>query len=68
MYGHATASEPSQSQSIRLIDLNRIQVYEAGAMLVTFLAHPGHSEGDEERRSQLYGALCAFMLQAKMLR
>jgi hypothetical protein len=54
----------SQSPNIRLIDLNRMQVYEAGAMLVAFLAYPGDSVADEERRSQLYGALCACMLQA----
>ena len=64
MCGYFPASEPGQSPNIRLIDLNRIQVYEAGAMLVTFLAYPGDSVGDEERRSQLYGALCACMLQA----
>ena len=35
MYGQVMTSEPSQSTNIRFIDLNRVQVYEAGAMLIT---------------------------------
>ena len=64
MYGQVMTSEPNQSTNIRFIDLNRVQVYEAGAMLVTHLAYPGDSAWGEEQRAQLHGALCTCMLQA----
>jgi hypothetical protein len=50
--------------TVHLVDFNRVQVYEAGAMLVTLLAYPGASGSDEERRSQLHASLCACMLRA----
>jgi hypothetical protein len=49
---------------VHLVDFNRIQIYEAGAMLVTLLAYPGASGSDEERRGQLHASLCARMLRA----
>jgi hypothetical protein len=64
MYGQATASERSKDTNIRLIDFNRLDVYEAGAMVVTFLAYPGDSASDEERRAQLHRTLCAGMFGA----
>ena len=50
--------------TVHLVDFNRVQTYEAGAMLVTLLAYPGASGSDEERRSQLHASLCAYMLRA----
>jgi len=50
--------------TVHLVDFNRVQIYEAGAMLVTLLAYPGASGSDEERRSQLHASLCAYMLRA----
>jgi hypothetical protein len=35
--------------AIHLIDFNRLEVYEAGAILVSWLAYPGESEHEEER-------------------
>ena len=29
--------------TVHLVDFNRVQIYEAGAMLVTLLAYPGAS-------------------------
>jgi hypothetical protein len=40
--------------TVHLVDFNRVQIYEAGAMLVTLLAYPGASGSDEVRRSQLH--------------
>jgi len=36
--------------TVHLADFNRIELYEAGAMLVTLLAFPGKSADDEEER------------------
>jgi hypothetical protein len=46
------------------IDFNRLEVYEAGALLVTLLAYPGESRHDDEQRSRLHASLCACVLQA----
>jgi hypothetical protein len=40
--------------AIRSIDFKRLEVYEAGALLVTLLAYPGESEHEEERRSRVH--------------
>ena len=64
MFPEVTASEPRQSMNIRLIDFDRIEIYEAGAMLVTLLAYPDDSAPEEERRTQLFGVLCACMVRA----
>lgn len=50
--------------AVHLIDLNRMQIYEAGAILITLLAYPGDRQFDEERRGQLHASLCACMLRA----
>jgi hypothetical protein len=46
------------------IDFNRLEVYEAGALLVTLLAYPGDNKHDDERRSQVHASLCACTLRA----
>jgi hypothetical protein len=48
--------------SIRLIDFNRVEIYEAGALLVTLLAYP---EESEEVRSQVHASLCAHALRVR---
>src|SRR5438270_754166 len=50
--------------TVHLIDFNHVQIYEAGAVLVTLLAYPGDTRADEERRSQLHASLCAYFLRA----
>src|SRR5438477_2530166 len=50
--------------TVHLIDFNQVQIYEAGAVLITLLAYPGATRSDEERRSQLHASLCAYMLRA----
>jgi hypothetical protein len=50
--------------TVRFIDFNRLEVYEAGALLVTLLAYPGESKHDDERRSQVHASLCACTLRA----
>ena len=44
------------------IDFDRLEVYEAGAFLVTLLAYP--DEG-EEKRSEVHASLCAHALRVK---
>ena len=50
--------------TVHLADFNRIELYEAGAMLVTLLAFPGKSADDEEERSRVHASLCWCMLRA----
>jgi hypothetical protein len=50
--------------TISLVDFNRIQPYEAGAMLITLLAYTGHSAYDEEERSRVHASLCSCMVRA----
>jgi hypothetical protein len=49
--------------TIHLIDFNRLEVYEAGAMFVTWLAYPGDSE--DEIRSRVHASLCNHALRVK---
>lgn len=44
------------------IDFDRLEVYEAGAFLVTLLAYP---EEGEETRSEVHASLCAHALRVK---
>jgi hypothetical protein len=46
------------------IDFNCLEVYEAGALLVTRLAFPGESEA-EETQSRVHASLCAYALRAR---
>ena len=46
------------------IDFKHLEVYEAGALLVTLLAYPGESDHEEERRSRVHTSLCACALRA----
>ena len=48
--------------NIRWIDFDRVEVYEAGALLVTLLAYP---EEGEETRSEVHASLCAHALRVK---
>ena len=48
----------------RYIDFRQLEVYEIGAMLVTWLAFPGEKES-EERRGRVHASLCAYALRAK---
>ena len=46
-----------------IIDFNRLEVYEAGAMLVTLLAYPDARE--EEQRAEVHASLCHHALWIK---
>jgi hypothetical protein len=46
-----------------LLDFNRIEIYEAGASLVTLLAYPG--KGEEETRPAVHASLCHHALRMK---
>jgi hypothetical protein len=46
------------------IDFKRLEVYEAGAMLVTRLAFPCEGES-EETLSRVHASLCAYALRAR---
>jgi hypothetical protein len=48
----------------RWIDFRRLEVYEAGAMLVTLLAYPVESD---EIRSRVHASLCTHALRVKCL-
>jgi hypothetical protein len=48
----------------RRIDFRQLEVYEIGAMLVTWLAFPGEKES-EEQRGRVHASLCAYALKAK---
>ena len=48
-----------------LIDFDQLEVYEAGALLLTWLAYPHENKEDDERRSRVRAALCACALRAK---
>jgi hypothetical protein len=48
---------------VHLLDFNRIEVYEAGAALISVLAYPGDSE--EETRAGVHAALCHHALRIK---
>jgi hypothetical protein len=50
--------------ALHSIDFKRLEVYEAGALLVTLLAYPGDSDQEEERRSRVHTSLCACALRA----
>jgi hypothetical protein len=47
------------------IDLNRLEVYEAGALIVSLLAYPGESEEDDQRRCGAFTSLCACALRRR---
>jgi len=49
--------------TVHLLDFNHIEVYEAGATVITLLAFPGKSE--EHRREAVHAALCHYALRAK---
>jgi hypothetical protein len=46
---------------IRLIDFDQLTVYEAGALVVTWLAYP---DGSEDLMGRVHAALCACALRA----
>lgn len=48
-----------------VIDFDRLEVYEAGALLLTWLAYPRDSTDDDEIRSRVHEALCACALRAR---
>jgi hypothetical protein len=47
------------------IDFNKLEVYEAGAFMVSQLAYPGDSRQDDKRRCGVYTSLCACVLRAR---
>jgi hypothetical protein len=51
--------------NVRLIDLNRLAVYEAGALLVTLLAYP---EASDETRGNVHASLCTYALKIRSAR
>jgi hypothetical protein len=46
------------------IDFRQLEVYEVGALVLTWLAFPGERE-TEELRSRVHASLCAYALRAK---
>jgi hypothetical protein len=46
--------------SVRLIDFNRLAVYEAGALLVTLLAFP---DASDETQGNVHASLCNYALR-----
>ena len=49
--------------AVHLLDLDRVEVYEAGAALIALLAYPGPTE--EEQREAAHAALCNHALRVK---
>ena len=47
---------------IRLIDFRNLEVYEAGAVVVTLLAYP---DASEETLGEVHASLCAYALNVK---
>lgn len=47
-----------------ILDFEKLEVYEAGAILVAVLAYPGSHE--DEKREPLHRALCALALRARI--
>src|SRR5690349_15917722 len=47
------------------IDFNCLEVYEAGAFIVSLLAYPGEREQDDEWRKGAYTSLCTCVLRAR---
>ena len=48
--------------SVRLIDFNRLQVYEAGALLLTLLAYP---DASDETQGNVHLSLCTHALRVR---
>jgi hypothetical protein len=48
--------------SVRLIDFNRLAVYEAGALLVTLLAFP---DASDETQGAVHASLCNYALRIR---
>ena len=48
--------------SVRLIDFNRLAVYEAGALLVTLLAFP---DASDETQGNVQASLCNYALKVR---
>jgi hypothetical protein len=48
--------------SVRLIDFNRLAVYEAGALLVTLLAFP---DASDETQGNVHASLCNYALRIR---
>lgn len=46
----------------RVLDFNRLEVYEAGGLLVTLLAYP---DASEEAQGHVYTSLCTYALRAR---
>jgi hypothetical protein len=51
--------------TVHSVDLNHLELYEAGAFLVSLLAYPGESKEDDERREAAYHSLCAWVLRVR---
>jgi hypothetical protein len=45
-----------------VFDFNRLEVYEAGALLVTLLAYP---DASEEAQGHVHASLCTHALRAR---
>ena len=49
---------------IRIIDFNKLEIYEAGAMLLTHLAYPEKNISDDER-GKIHATLCNWALRLR---
>jgi hypothetical protein len=61
-HGFAAMKNMGRRMNIRWIDFDRLEVYEAGALLVTLLAYP---EQSEETHSEVHASLCAHALRVR---
>jgi hypothetical protein len=50
---------------VHYIDFNQLNVYEAGAFIVSLLAYPEESTQDDERRRGVFTSLCGCLLRAR---
>src|SRR5213080_2595446 len=48
--------------TVHLIDFNRLEVYEAGALLVTLLAYP---DASDEIQGDVHASLCNYALKIR---
>ena len=57
-----TSKGTLQMAMIRVLDFNLLEVYEAGALLVTLLAYP---DARDETQGHVHASLCTYALRAR---
>ncbi len=61
MAKHPVLPQGRLTMTVHVLDFNRIEVYEAGAILITLLPYPGASE--EQSREAVHASLCHLALR-----